>query len=1003
MDTHEPAPEIGRDHLDPQIVARKRIPLTAVPVPDHAIEIHDGWEFQLLPAADTPLDEAAWQPIAVPANWQLTEAGRADTPIYTNVQYPWPCDPPNIPAENPTGHYRNTLHIPAGWDGDRVFITFDGVDSAFHLIIDSEVVGYSTDSRLPAGFELTDLVAPGSDHLIELRVPRWSAGSYLEDQDMWWLSGIHRRVRLWSSPIVKLHDLGIRTPLDTDMAGSRLELRVDVDGELDGHRIRTRFATHDGTMLIDHHSLATTGTTLVARPLGIARRWFAEDPYLHDLIVDLLDIEGEVVDSRTIKVGVRQVDVAGGVLLVNGRPTEVRGVNRHDHDPDTGKVISVESMRRDIELMKQHNVNAVRCAHYPNDSRFLDLCDRLGIYVVDEANNECHGAWDIMPNDSSWSAQLLARVERMVERDKNHACVIMWSLGNECGWGPGLDAAAKWLRGRDSRPIHYHPADHDQAVDVIAPMYPSSDDLRRLAEMDDDRPVVMCEYAHSMGNSTGNLDEYWDLIRSHPRLWGGFIWDWADQGLRRHGDEALAATGHSSEAEWWAYGGDFGDEPNDAAFCCNGLVSPDREPHPALRQLKHVYSPIGITVADAKAHRIRIENRHQFLDLQVYAFHWSVETDGVVQQAGLLNPGIVLAGDSNEISLPIHDGGLLVGHEHWVTIRAVRAARTRWAAAGHEIVAAQYRLPGRVERAFTPLPTAPSALEWDLDVEAGGIGSLRIHGQELLKGPIVPSVTRAWTENDIAFFGPERAAEAWTKAGYDRLEPKVRRVADLPDGNGTQLDIDLTCDDTGTRLQFRTVIVERHGIIALTTLFRPFAHGLPHLPRLGHQGRFVPDLTQVSWFGPGPEETYSDRHTASLVGTWSGPVEDQRYRYVVPQESGNHHAVKWAALRSGGGAGVMVFGDGPLDVNAGVHDEAVVAAARHDHELTRADATIVHIDHRQTGLGNGSCGPGVLDRYRIPCQPTRWRWAISALDPATEPFTVLRRGIPGPAPTLTLL
>lgn len=996
------------DQRNPEVVQRHRVALSAVRPPPDAIELIDAWTFQLTgDDASAPLAEN-WRAIDVPANWQLTEAGSADIPIYTNVQYPWPCDPPSVPKHNPTGHYRRSLDVPADWVDRRVFITFDGVDSAFHLQLDDVQIGYSTDSQLPATFELTDQITFDGPQVLSLQVYRWSAGSYLEDQDMWWLSGIHRRVRLWSTPLVRLEDVDIRTPLDADYAGSRLEVRVTTDGPLDGHRIRTRFSTYSSIDLVDQTVLAIMGTTLVSRPLGVARRWFAEDPYLHTLVVELLNVGGEVTDARTFKVGIRQVDVIGGAVLVNGRPTEFRGVNRHDHDPDTGKVISLESMRNDIELMKQHNINAIRCAHYPNDERFLDLCDQYGMYVIDEANVECHGAWGIMPNDPAWSAQIQARVERMVERDKNHACVIMWSLGNECGWGPGLADAAGWLRRRDARPIHYHPADHDAAVDVIAPMYPSVDELTRLASVTDARPILMCEYAHSMGNSTGNLDEYWAAVRSHRRLWGGFIWDWADQGLRRPAEIASEATGVPSNHPWIAYGGDFGDTPNDAAFCCNGLVSSDREPHPAMTQVKHVYSPIGFDVIDPNKHRLRIENRHQFLDLQIYAFHWSVETDGIVQQAGLLDPGLVLAGEAAEVTLPVHDGGLLYGHEHWITVRAIRAARTRWAAAGHEIGFAQYRVLGAATPSFTPVHSHVEPLEWDLDEQLGGIGSIRIHGQEVLTGVLAPCVTRAWTENDDAYFGPERAREAWTNAGYDRLERHVRRVTaqdpvNSADTGGFEVDVDLVCDETGTRLQFRTRYHYRYGVLAVSTNFRPGSHGLPQLPRLGYSARFVPELDQVAWFGPGPNETYSDRHTGSAVGLWKGSADSQRYQYVVPQESGNHHAVRWATLRTEGGTGLTLFADEPIDVNIGVHDDAALVSARHEHELEQSGSTVVHVDHRQTGVGNGSCGPGVLERYRVPCQRTQWRWALSAISGASDPFAVVRRGISGPAPTLSLL
>lgn len=1005
--------ETQRWWLDPAIVSRSRLPISAIDPSPRAVQLTEGWRFLLLgepdsmPAGCSTLgyDDAGWKSIEVPSNWQLTDAGRADIPIYTNVQYPWPADPPSVPEANPTGLYRIvfTHEDDGGAEGLQHLITFDGVSSAFDLWCNGTLIGTSTDSCLDATFDLTPILAPGENVLL-VRVMRWSAASYLEDQDQWWLSGIHRPVHLWQRPATHLADIDVRTPLDRSAVTGSLRLRVAVGGDHLGHRLRVRCATPTHTDLVDLQIPVDNGTddgpgiASLNHQMGPVRRWFPEDPYLHRLTVDLLAPDNTVIDTRLLRIGFRDVRVADGALLVNGRPTELRGVNRHDHDPDRGKAIDEATMRRDLTLMKQHNINAVRTAHYPNARRFLELCDELGLFVIDEANNESHGVWDQLPNDPVWSAQLAARVERMIMRDRNHPSVIMWSLGNECGWGPGLEAAAAKVREADpTRLVHYNPADHDPAVDVIAPMYPSVDELRRLAHMRDDRPIVMCEYAHSMGNSTGNLVEYWELIRSERRLWGGFIWDWVDQGLRRTGTE------QSDDEQWWAYGGDFGDEPNDGAFCCNGLVTPDREPHPALQEVKAVYSPVGLRMVGDD--RLAIENRHQFLDLSVYQVSWKLYTDGQLTHSGQLDPGVVLAGHETLMPVPVQRSGLTIEAHHWLTVTVIRRNRTSWADADHEIANLQCRVHGSIRDTSRTLTSRAQAdLEYEISPETGALASLRVHDNELLTGPMEPWVTRPLTQNDMAAFGPERAAERWAAAGYDRLELVARSINEVEEGH--ESNVLLRCEETGVAFRFRTRFEKSAGLLIITTHFAPLRQSpalLPHLPRLGHRLRLIGSLSKLEWLGRGPEETYSDRHTGAAIGRWQGEVAEQRYPYIVPQESGNHHAVTWAALRSEGGTGFTLFGDGPLDVNAGIHDETDVNSARHHHELHPLDEVHLHVDHRHSGVGNGSCGPGTLERHRVPPVPARWRWAIAPMAGGADPAALYRAGIPGSPAALTLL
>ncbi len=1000
------------DWLNPNVTERDRLPMTVPTERDgDSVELGGYWRFLLTERpeespggwTDPGFDDSGWSPIAVPSVWQLTPAGGTDIPIYTNVQYPWPADPPHVPADNPTGHYRRTFEVPAHWEGGQTLMTLGGVDSCFHLWVNGVAMGFSTDSRLPATFDLTRVVRPGAN-VVAVRVYRWSASSYLEDQDMWWLSGIHRPVTLWSRPSVHIADVDVRTDLRADLTRADLIVKVtlgSVDRPAPGHQVRLVFSAGDYDM-VDHTALVdSSGVVAFRQVLDAPRTWFPEDPYLHDLTVELMAPGSGVIHTHRERIGVRKVDISGGRLRINARPVEIRGVNRHDFDPDTGRVIDESSMRRDIELMKRHNINAVRTSHYPNDHRFLELCDEYGMLVFSEANIESHGVWGALASDPAWEPQFFDRVSRMYQRDKNRACVVAWSLGNESGFGSHHVTVSGWLHAKDpTRPVMYHPAGDDPCVDIISPMYPSIAELARLADdPHDDRPVIMCEYAHSMGNSTGNLDEYWDLIRSRPRLGGGFIWDWVDQGLRRTEPDGTT---------WFAYGGDFGDEPNDGPFCLNGLVSPDRDPHPAAHQVHRVYQPVGIEVVDPDSGRIRLRNRQQWLGLDMYAIEWSLHSGGREVRTGTVDSSGCPAGSEKELTLPFDRRSLVASQEHWVTVTATRPARTRWAPKGH--VVARFSFPVRgVSRRRPPVGPSGRGVKsrigsgrstWTVgDVEISvshdnGLDRFAIDGRQVISGPLVPCVWRPPTDNDSAFFGLEQAARRWRAAGYDRLEAghSVSRVED----SVVVVDTRLAARGTDTVLEFRTThSVFPSGMVVVDVRFRPRTEMLPWLPRVGLVCRLDRGITDLSWFGPGPWETYPDRVSAALVAHHRGRIADQPYPYIVPQESGNHTATRWATLTDAEGVGMMVLAESLVDLNVGPYEDAVVEAAGHHHELIPAPGPVLHIDGRHGGLGNGSCGPGVLDTYRVEPEAHRWRFALLPFDAESDdPFRLAARGVP---------
>ena len=804
------------DWENPQVVGRNKEPghVTLVPYADEPSALagkrgvspyfkllNGQWRFHCAPnPASAPqdfykadFDDADWGTITVPGNWQLQGY---DKPIYVNVQYPFPADPPHVPHDdNPTGSYRRTFTIPEVWREREIFLLFEGVDSVFDLWVNGEKVGYSQGSRLPAEFNLTPYVHSG-ENTLSVRVYRWSDGCYLEDQDFWRLSGIYRDVYLWAAPPMHVRDFWTRTELDEAYRDALLKVRVHIRNYSDQDRIdhvveAKLFDTDGKPVFLEPLSgkvnvEADSEVTLdLEQTLSTLEKWSDEHPVLYTLLISLKDPSDHILEVERCKVGFRTVEVKDGQIHVNGVPIRIQGVNRHEHDPDTGHTVAVASMIEDIRLMKQFNINAVRTSHYPNDPKWYDLCDQYGIYVFDEANIESHGVWDQLTKDPAWKTAFMERAVRMVERDKNHPCVIVWSLGNESGYGPNHDAMADWIREHDpTRLVHYHPAENAPIVDVLGPMYPSVDRIIEMAQdPEETRPVVMCEYAHSMGNSTGNLKEYWDAIEQYKRLQGGFIWDWVDQGIRQVTEEG---------EEWFAYGGDFGDEPNDGNFCINGLIWPDRTPHPGLWEYKKVLEPVRVESVDLAAGEIKITNRYLFSDLSGLDLSWTLSADGEVLQSGELPRLDTPAGASVIMAIPFHEPALKPGTEYWLIVRFALAQDTLWAERGHEVAWAQFKMPFAVPEApilkISDIPEVQVeegegtitiggrdiALVFDRDT--GRIVSLRFEGKELVcTGPAL-SIWRAPTDNDANTWGDQKLAMRWREAGLDRLQEQANAV-----------------------------------------------------------------------------------------------------------------------------------------------------------------------------------------------------------------------------------
>ncbi|MHC4886790.1 MAG: glycoside hydrolase family 2 TIM barrel-domain containing protein, partial [Planctomycetota bacterium] len=664
-----------------------------VPSPEDAPDGFEGSDF----------DDSLWDRIPVPSSWQMLGYG---TPHYTNITYPIPVDPPYVPDENPTGCYRTTFDLPAGWQGRCVNIIFDGVNSAFHLSLNGREVGYSQVSHCRSEFDLTDYLVEGTN-VLAVKVYQYSDGTYLEDQDYFRHSGIFRDVHLMATPQQHIRDLIVRTPLSDDCSTATLDLRTKVRNrgkDVEGLILTAELFDRAGSPIMKETvdgslSLQATEerTASFVKELGALDLWTAETPNLYDLTLTLHNGDGTILEVENQRIGFRQVEVRDGQFFVNGRSIKIKGVNRHDTHCELGHAVSVESMVTDVTLMKQHNINCVRTAHYPNDPRFYALCDEYGLYVIDEADLETHGfgyeAPDIPARLPEWEPAFIDRAERMVERDKNHPSIIMWSLGNEAGYGPNHDAMAAWIREADpTRPIHYERAYEAEVVDVVSSMYTDIEggcDLRvsliEEGEKADPRPYFICEYAHAMGQGPGNLKEYWETFYRYPRLIGGCVWEWVDHSVILESEEG---------EPYFAYGGDFGDKPHDHNFCCDGLLYPDRTPHTGLLEYKKVLEPVWVEDVDAAAGKLRLTNRLNIATLAHLEGRWELKVDHRVIQEGTLEPLDIPAGESREVTLPLNlPAAVEEGSDVWLNLTFVQRETTLWAPRGYEVCATQIAVP----------------------------------------------------------------------------------------------------------------------------------------------------------------------------------------------------------------------------------------------------------------------------------------------------------------------
>ncbi len=1025
-----------QDIENPELLHRQRLPARALMVPyaDEAAALSGergrspflrllsgDWRFHWCPNP-TALpqdwcaahhDDSAWPLLRVPSNWQIENADGAkgwDRPHYTNVNYPIPVEPPFVPQENPVGLYRRGFQVPAEWKGRRILLHFAGVNSAFHLFVNGKEAGFSKVSHLPAEFDITPLVREGENRLA-VAVYKWCDGTYLEDQDFLRLSGIFRDVLLLAPPAAHLFDAEARAGLDATGSHGRLGLRmvlVNSGGTpAQPPRVRARLLAPDD-------SCAAEVSLSLAAPLGSGAeavlegslevrnvlKWNAEEPHLYRLLLIHGDAQGGITEVQRVDVGFRGLEIRAGRFLVNGVPIKILGVNRHETHPDLGHAVSLESMELDIALMKRHNINAVRTSHYPPHPHFLDLCDRHGLYVIDEADLETHGCggmsneyseadWNSLSVDPRWRGAYVDRAERMVRRDRNHPSILLWSLGNEAGFGPNHEAMAARMRALDpTRFIHYEGGGGNRpCVDVVSRMYPDIPEVRKQgADSSDARPYFLCEFAHAMGNGPGGLDEYVAAFRAHDRLLGGCVWEWVDHSVRMR---------DARGGEFFAYGGDWGDFPNDGDFCVDGLLWPDRRPYPGLLEYKKILEPLTAELADATGQAVVVTNRRHFRALDDLRGEWTLTEDGRVVAEGDLDVRGIAPGEKARVSLEGARHASSSGAETFLNLRFTLAKGAPWAPRGHEVAQIQLSWPvtkpavsssvrgtarSRAHGAARNLhmDEQPGHLllrgaDFDLsfDTRTGKMTHWNLDGLSLIEeGPRL-DVWRAPTDNDM------NLQHKWRGIGYNRLLCRTaafRVLSREPDKVVIEIEESWGAVARIAVLQARRRITV-HGtgdVLIATRVTPPARNNLPPWPKLGYRLVLPGRFKNVCWYGRGPGESYCDRKQSQPVGRYSGSVREQFVPYVFPQENGNKTDTRWAAITDLRGTGLLAVAQQVMNFAARHCSPEHLEATRHHHELRFEDCTWLHLDHALNGLGSNSCGPGPQPAHVLTPRETEW-------------------------------
>ncbi|MDR3340380.1 MAG: DUF4981 domain-containing protein [Candidatus Symbiothrix sp.] len=948
-------------------------------------------------------DVSKWDNIQVPGNWELQGYG---VPIYSNITYPHPKNPPYIDHnDNPVGCYVRDFTIPKTWEERRVYLHFESGLAAMYIWVNGQYAGYSQVTKSPSEFDITPYVKQGKN-TIAIEGYRWSDGSYLEDQDFWRLSGFDRSVYVYSTDQIRIQDFFAKGDLDAAYKNGLFSLDLTIKNyNNQSQKVKAEIKLLDDAdkvMFTKVNSLsipakAVSANTTFSQKVSSVKLWSNETPNLYTLLITLSDEKGKAIETTSCKIGFRKVEIKNAQLLVNGKAVLVRGVDLHEHNPYTGHVQNEETMRKDIALMKQHNINAVRTSHYPQSVLWYKLCDEYGLFLVDEANLESHGLGygpDNVANFPEWREAHLDRVIRLVERDKNHPSVIIWSLGNEASNGKAFFDMYDWVKARDnSRPVQYEQAGENRNTDIVCPMYPGMESMKKYAARTDvTRPYIMCEYAHAMGNSTGNFQEYFDIIATSPHMQGGFIWDWVDQGI--------AATDDSGR-KYWAYGGDIGgyQYTHDQNFCANGLITPDRKPHPGLNEVKKVYQDILFSAKDIAKGVISIENRFLYTDLKDYDFKWELLKNGKKIAEG--NPVVSQApGTKKDATIPLPSIQKETGAEYFLNVYAYTKTATEMVPAKHESAREQFAFPVNDYFVTNRTVTAGSVeiiREDDnrITLKAGEItaifnkknGALEgyMYGNKrLLSSGPQPDFWRAPTDNDFGNRMPE-ISHIWQLAGS-------RKTMDKFSVNKSEKEVTITVDYTLSDILCHYTVkytVLQNGTIQVHAAWKADKKNLPEMPRFGMQLRLPFEYETFTYYGRGPWENYSDRNTSSFIGIYSSTVAAQQFDYIRPQENGNKTDVRWLTVTNQEGFGLKISGSQALSVKAAHNpaedlDFGISKKNAHPSDITPQREVFLNVDYLQRGLGgDDSWGRMPHEPYRLLNNAYEYAYEISIIEPAS--------------------
>lgn len=952
----------------------------------HAFKNLNGvWKFMFLDAPEyspegffnSDFDVTKMDDITVPGNWQLQGYGKMH---YSDLWYNFPINPPYVPTENPTGIYKRTFFVEESYRDKKIIIRFCGVDSAYHLWINGKEVGYSKVARNESEFDITDFIRVGEENDVTVRVYQWSDGTYLEDQDMWWESGIFRDVELIGVPKDGINDYKVIADLDDEYKNGifkveaflRTTKEVNVTFELVDAGENTVF-----TKTV----VAKEGKACIDEVIADVNHWTAETPYLYKLFMTVED-DGQIVEVIPQNVGFRNIRLNGETFLVNGVAIKFKGVNRHDYSPQNGRVVSREEIEKDIILMKQFNINAIRTSHYPNSYYLYDLCDEYGMYLIAETDLECHGFeltgdYKWITDDPSWELAYVSRMTRMIERDKNHPAIIFWSLGNESAFGCNFRKMTDVAHEMDpTRLVHYEGDFDVESADVYSTMYTWIENPKKPYLMKDiieksKKPHIHCEYCHAMGNGPGNLKDYQDLVYAHDKLQGGFVWEWFD-----HGIESFTESGE----KYYRYGGDFGDDPSNKDFCIDGLIMPDRTPSPGLYEYKKVIEPITTTAVDIQKGIINLLSRYDFANLDRFNLVYKVMEDDVILQTGFMAVPSIEARANKDITLPYDLSVIKVkpGAHYYVNISYQLREDTSYASSGHELATAQFELPLykegivvrpegilNVEKEHTTLHVKGANFSLDFNLVNGNLMNIVRDGMQVLsKGPRL-TLWRAPISNDMEII------DKLKKVYFLHLEHEVVMNIDYHmEGNILKVEVDTINSTTNSAWHFKTKYVYTvcpSGDILIDVEGTPSGRvdlAPDMLPRIGVSMHLDKSMEHVRYFGMGPGENYADSKEAAQMGLYANTVDGLFTNYVIPQENGNHMGCKWVSMTNDRGMGLLASTEGDFNFSASWYEDKDLDDAKHTCDLVKRDYIIFNVDYKQNALGTNSCGQWQLDKYR---------------------------------------